>query len=81
MLCRTKWGEEVKILVGPPQKRVELVLPHHETVVFRGSQSSNAGVIIMKVGCVCLVENGQSYVVCSFQFCTYYIHKSACIIT
>ena len=72
MLCRTKWGEEVKILVGPPQKRVELVLPHHETVVFRGSQSSNAGVIIMKVGCVCLVDNRQ----CCCLFPSSFVHTT-----
>ena len=41
LLSETKWGEEVTILAMPPQ----------ETVIFYYSETTNAGVIVMKVMC------------------------------
>ena len=41
LLSETKWGEEVTILAMPPQ----------ETVIFHYSETTNAGVIVMKVMC------------------------------
>ena len=39
LLSQVKWGGEVRILAMPPQ----------ETVVFHFSETTNAGVIVMKV--------------------------------
>ena len=41
LLSETKWGEKVMILAMPPQ----------ETVIFYYSETTNAGVIVMKVMC------------------------------
>ena len=48
-LLRTRCGEEVKILAARPDEAPVAPAGYTETVLFRVSQTSNAGVILMKV--------------------------------
>ena len=47
LLSQVKWREEVRILAMPPQ----------ETVVFHFSETTNAGVIVMKVNRIHLIPH------------------------
>ena len=59
LLSQVKWGGEVRILTMPPQ----------ETVVFHFSETSNAGVIVMKVNRICpFVTSHDTQCICSLSF-------------